>query len=297
MADVIETPKKKPVTKKKTAAKKTAAKKTATTKKLTALEQRMLEFEATLAALRGESAAPAAEAPVAVAEPVGEVMLFDAKLGDLPTVPEIRQCLWKGVRGELTVDEQSLANFVREATAARGCLLCGASSHKSMAAGPWNKVRLCACPLMRVREDPNVLLAKQRGTKAGKGRKGKGPATEMVVEPVTPAFLTVYEPWLEARKAADGGIGWLREQVEAQSLTPATVLYRKQCACSAQFAITAGVAWRAIRDHDLGRYVEATKCLKCARAAETRRDSGVEPRKRSSLGTLGDVMAASQGVA
>lgn len=231
-----------------------------TTDKLTALEIKFAEFQRTLELLQKQTSEKEDDAPPKQPEVISPFGLSErlawVTKNDMPTVPEIRRVLWAGVKGTQAPEDEELSILVRELTAARGCLLCGADSHASMSPPtPWNKVRLCKCALMRVKEDPHVALKQGRAPRAAK----RSPASK--------EFVEVMPGWLKARNAEDGGISWLMSGLEDQSISPMAVVYRKTCRCDAVFPIYAGMIARVIRDHELERYVESNKCLPCARTA------------------------------
>ena len=254
----------------------------------------MAEFQASLEQLQALTSKPDTPAtPTTTAASFGLSPRFHwVTKRDLPSLPEIRRVLWAGVRGELTADEEELGELVRELTAARGCFMCTASAHPSMAPGtPWAKVRLCKCPLMASKEDPAQVLQKLRKGRAPK----KAPAATAATTPSL-GFVDVLPGWLSARQQEDGGIAWLRESLKTGDIKASTVIYKKTCRCGADFPIYALTIDAVISKYDLKHYMESNKCLLCARQAELRRQErdagspGVVPQKHKRLTAVRDVV-------
>lgn len=153
------------------------------------------------------------------------------------TFAEMRQYLLDGVAGKLHSNDRDQASWAREFNWVR-CLLCGAESHASMRPPTaWKDVQLCAC-----------LQAKPVVTKIG--------------------YLEKLSGWTAAATANDGGIAWLKDQMNTDKVPPETVVYTNVCRCQATFAVTADMIKQAVLRQNLTHYQMARKCLSCKLAAE-----------------------------
>ena len=269
----------KPVKKKKAA--RNAA--TAAKKKLAELEARMAAFQNSLATLEAKTGEFSAVTPAPVPAPttrapfgLSERLLEWVTKNDMPTTIEVHRMLWAGVNGTLEPDQEELALLVRELTASRGCLLCGASSHASMAPGTaWSEVRLCRCAPMRAKDPFGGL------------QKGKRRLSSKHLTAASGDYVEVLPEWLFARSAPDGGIGWITGELAAGRLHPNSIVYKKTCRCHVVFGIRAETIARAVGTYGLHNYVESTKCLTCAEQAKAWRDQNRDtphhmvPKKRA----------------
>jgi hypothetical protein len=258
---------------KKNGARKRATKKPTTEELLVVLRANVAELKTLLEATN----APAPVTPAAQTPPT--VKTVELRLSpesswatkrDMPTFPEVKRMLLAGVAGKLHPDEEELAYLVRELSASQ-CLLCGKDSHPSVAPGtPWEKVQLCGCKFMRGR----------------KGREGKE-FQRARVPASSPQTRPLLEGWALARSATDGGIEWLRTEMQAGRVHPGQAVYAGLCRCGKEFPIYAGMIARAVQDYGLKVYVESKKCFTCAkkaaawRAANNTLSKGVTPEKVS----------------
>ena len=234
---------------------KTGARRGAAAKKFAELEAKMAAFQTSLASLEEKTGVTVTPVTPVRPEPRGPFGLSERLLAwvtknDMPTTLEVHRILWAGVNGTLEPEQEELALLIRELSAGRGCLLCGAGSHVSMAPGtPWSEVQLCKCAPMRAR-DPF------EGLKKPKPKKG---------------YVSALAEWPAQYAGADGGIAWVWGELHAHRLHPDSILYRKTCGCGAVFGIRAANVARAAQVYGLERYVESQKCLACATDAAARR--------------------------